>query len=57
MLASSGCDCAEAADLITELTEALREVIGEVKKTDRRAEKAVRKAVAILAKAGGPINE
>ena len=26
MLASSGCDCAEAADLITELTEALRNV-------------------------------
>jgi hypothetical protein len=69
MLASSGCDCAEAADIITELTEALREARdelydaahsnGDPSNEDNMQSDAVvyRKVLAALAKAGGPINE
>jgi len=64
MLASSGCDCAEAADLITELTEALRwyaEQVAGCRKITSEGEQARnaldadggQRARAALAKAGG----
>ena len=68
MLASSGCDCAEAADIITELVDALRwyaeqvagcKIIhsgGNVFRNALAADGGQR-AAAALAKAGGPINE
>lgn len=61
MLASSGCDCAEAADLITELTEALRNVQIEAER-EKGSWVHLKRVIALnckqaLAKAGGPIND
>ena len=62
MLASSGCDCAEAADIITELQLAGFAVWNNLLNEDieahtQQALGALQMLRYALAKAGGPINE